>query len=259
MPERSQTSDYSSRQPQVSDTSSSNRHEDRQATSTITSSYSLKHPPGLESSGVPAAVKLSAELVLARQAIDEQEKEIRELKADNMTLVEDMRQVHVEWQAEIRKRHEAEMMVESLIQERDAAAAQQLTVNTFDSSLDRVSEGQLVGEVEALNNSISSLVMDVIERSSSVQDEQPTQEALDFVRNETLLVLATREGISGEDRALLVEAVLHRTIIRHLHRVLFQPQVAPDVPIAEDFEELYLKEISENGGSSSVLFYTPAE
>jgi hypothetical protein len=211
------------------------------------------HPPGLT-----AVVDQSAELEHAHRVIAVREKEIRKLQADNMTLVEEMQRVRAEWQTEVRKHEELKKTVESFIQERNAAAAQQLTVNTFDSSLDRVSEGQLVGDVEALNNSISELVMDILEKAGSAPSKRPTPETLNSLRKEIMLVSAAREGVPYEGRELLVEAVLHRTIIRDLYPTLFQPKVASAIIFAPYFEKVYNENISKNGVSSHILVYLQA-
>jgi hypothetical protein len=255
MTERSHTSGYSSRQTQAPSTSSFSRYEGSYATSTNAGSHSYTRPSGPEASGVPASADLAKELAIALHAIAERDKDNENLRTVISLLNEDVGRAQAGWDAEMQKVENLQKNVESLIQERDEAAAQQLEVNTFDSSLDRVSEGQLVSEIEALNNSISGLVMDALEKSGPMPGERPTPEALEFVRKEPLLVLASRERTSGDSRELLVEAALHRTIIHYLYPVLFLPQVAPKIPFAKRFEELYVKEICEKGQSRSVVLH----
>jgi hypothetical protein len=243
MTERSQTSDHSSRQPQAPYTPSPNRYEDRLATSTNASSHSHTRPTGFEPSGVIAAADLVKELAVVRHALGERDKEILELREVSSIVQHDAQQAHAASQAEAQKRHELELMLENVIHERNTAAAQQLTVDTFDSSLDRVSEGQLVSEVEALNNSISELVMNILDQATTGPPEQPTPQSLDFVLKEPLLTFETPDKMSKEGRELLVDAAMHRLIIRRLNPTVFTPFVAPDIPEAKYFEELYVQVI----------------
>jgi hypothetical protein len=184
--------------------------------------------------------------------------ENRELQAHNVRLIEEIQREQADRLGETKRCQDLERKVERLIQERNATAAQQLTINTFDSSLDRVSEGHIVGEVEALNTSISDLVMNIIDQSASAPRGRPTEEAINSVRTEPLLNLAVKSGMSKDNRELLVDAALHRLIIRHLYPVMFDPHVAPAIPGTDIFEELYCKVISKSGMCNRLSFYFSA-
>jgi hypothetical protein len=183
----------------------------------------------------------------AYQTIGTLKHENRELQAHNVRLLEEIQREQVDRLGEIQRCQDLERKIESLIQERDATAAQQLTINTFDNSLDRVSEGHIVGEVEALNTSMAELVSNIIDGAVSAPRKQPAEEALNAVRHEPLLKLAVQTGMTKESRELLVEAALHCLIIRHLYPVMFQPKVAPSIQGIEVFESLYKQVISKNG------------
>jgi hypothetical protein len=180
--------------------------------------------------------------------------EVQELKAHNIRLLEELQKEQAEQLSKTKRCQYLEQKVENLIQERNAAAAQRLTINTFDSSLDKVSEGHLVGEVEALNNSIADLVSNVIDGAASAPSGWLTEEGMDFARSEPLLEMAVRTETSDDNRELLVEAALHRFIIHNLYPVIFEPQVAPSIPGAGVFENLYSQVISQNGKCNRLSF-----
>jgi hypothetical protein len=173
--------------------------------------------------------------------------ENRELQAHNVRLLEEMQREQVDRLGETQRRQYLERKVETLKQERNVTAAQQLTINAFDSSLDRVSEGHIVGEVEALNGSIADLISNIIDQATPAPRGRATEEALHLARREPLLKLAIQTGMPMDTRGLLVEAALHRFIINDLYTVMFQPQVAPAIPRVEAFEELYSQVICKKG------------
>jgi predicted phage tail protein len=113
--------------------------------------------------------------------------------------------------------------IASLITERDQKAARDLTVDSFDDSLDQVSEGQIKSAVDAMNNTIDELVMNITEEVSGAPPLPPPNTSQSF--KEPLLTACVKLPVNDERRGLLVETILHQAINQRLWAFFFKGKV----------------------------------
>jgi hypothetical protein len=139
--------------------------------------------------------------------------------------------------------------ISTLQREKSLSAARDLTIDSFDNSIDRVSEGDLRLGVQGLNSSIDEFVMNVVESATT----KPASPNLANVKVPSVgPIYAAFCGLSVEDehRGLLMEADLHEGITKKLHAQFFKGNlgVSLTVPLnTENLEVFYANAIAGKG------------
>jgi hypothetical protein len=135
--------------------------------------------------------------------------------------------------------------VGSLKAERDRKAARDLTVDSFENSIDRLSEGQARSAVETLNSNMDELVMNITEEVSSIP---PSKSSATFDNpKEPLMSFCSKLPADDERRGLLVETMLHQIIGQRLHILFFKGKVCSAYPKSDMLEKLYVDTIGVKG------------
>jgi hypothetical protein len=143
--------------------------------------------------------------------------------------------------------------VGSLKAERDRKAARDLTVDSFDNSLDQVSEGQVKSAVETLNNNLDEFVMNITEEVAGVPPLKTfTNDAISNLNN-PLLAACSKLSIDDERRGLLVETMLHQEVVERLNVLFFQGKVCCNYADAAVLEHMHDKVISVKGKYQCLL------
>jgi hypothetical protein len=132
--------------------------------------------------------------------------------------------------------------------EQQLDAAQKLTVNAFDNTLDRMSEGEARTRVEAFNNTIDDFVLNLTEAVSTIPHVQaPTP---DISRPDTpLLAACVQLPYDHEHRGLLVDALLHRGLNNLLHKNFFRGQISMRLARLGLLEDVFENGVSKFGES----------
>jgi hypothetical protein len=136
--------------------------------------------------------------------------------------------------------------VGSLKAERDRKAARDLTVDSFENSIDRLSEGQAKFVVETLNSNIDEFVMNITEEVSSVPPSKSSA-TFDNGPKEPLMVFCSKLSADDDRRGLLVETMLHQIIGQRLHLLFFKGKVCSAYPKSDVLEKLYGDTIGAKG------------
>jgi hypothetical protein len=170
------------------------------------------------------------------------------------------------------KNHQSELKtlqsrILQLEAEQHLGAAQKLNVNPFDNTLDRMSEGEAKTRVEALNNTIDDFVLNLTEAVSAIPlIEAPTPDLSHL--DTPILAACVQLPCDHEHRGLLVDALLHRGLIRLLHRNFFCGKVSVSLPQLGLLENIYENGVSKIGWfymllhlvhHSLILFQTPGK
>jgi hypothetical protein len=149
---------------------------------------------------------------------------------------------------QVKKAEDFQRTIDELERAKNLAAARDLNVNLFDNSLDQVSEGQLSSNVEALNNAIDALVMNLIE---AVTEKPPApsvlQQAMKSPNKSRLFTTCAQLKPEDENRGLLTEALLHREIIHALHGQFFKGIVGVSLPGVDNLDSFYAAAIAKKG------------
>jgi uncharacterized phage infection (PIP) family protein YhgE len=182
------------------------------------------------------------------------------------------KQREVSWQEHVRKRdkhinqlqeqvqqlHHASQRdkskIDDLIKEREQAAANDLKMDVFDSSVDRASEAQLVSAVEDINSSIDEFVSTILDEAAPLVTAHPSVHS-EASRNDgsILLLEALRLTPGGEEWGLLLDCLLHQRIVEVLHRGISPTSFGVPLPSeggSEGLIKLY-DVVSKTGKSSS--------
>jgi hypothetical protein len=138
----------------------------------------------------------------------------------------------------------------SLKTERDRKAALNLTVDSFDNSLDQVSEGQIKSAVDALNNTIDEMVMNITEEVSSIPPLPPSSTSQSF--KEPLLNTCVNLPVNDERRGVLVETILHQAINQRLWALFFKGKVCCTYPDSELLEKMHDEVIILKGADDAL-------
>jgi hypothetical protein len=155
---------------------------------------------------------------------------------------------------------EFERTISALQCEKSLIAARDLTIDSFDSSLDRVSEGDLRAGVEGLNNSIDEFVMNLIDVVSA---KPPNPDLANVMPSNATPISGATFGLKVDDdrRELLMEAHLHDGITRTLYGRFFRGNlgVSLTTPMNTDnLEVFYANAIAGKGNSSHSSFFAVA-
>jgi hypothetical protein len=139
---------------------------------------------------------------------------------------------------ELRRAHakelgEAKSAVVKQVRAPVEVGAADIPIDTFASTLDRVSEAQIKQAVDALNGQIADVIMNALDAAENVP---PTTDSADIAtipaddQKNPLLLAAAKLGADDDNRALLVEGALNGVLVQQLHDVFFASQVALSVP-----------------------------
>jgi hypothetical protein len=135
-----------------------------------------------------------------------------------------------------------EQQIRSLVVERDEALTKRLSMDEFDSSVDRVSEGDLVSQVRNVNALIDDLVLAIQDHLAPFLPLDPSDTILMEDRPQLLLraFMHTRPG--DENWGLLMEVLLHHLVVTWLQSQVFAFSVTPastkDLECLEDVYEI---------------------
>jgi uncharacterized coiled-coil protein SlyX len=198
-----------------------------------------------------------------RHRIEELEKKLKDQDAEIVQLQQrigrrDQQLAHIQEQHRhlLHTSQRDKATIDSLVKEREQAAANDLKVDVFDSSVDRVSEAQLVSAVEDVNSSIDEFVSTILDEATLLVTAHPAavSEAPSFGHIASpLMYEASRLAPGGENWGLLLDCLLHQRIVEFLHRevlsALFGVPLPPDGE-SEGIAKLY-GVVSETGESTS--------
>jgi hypothetical protein len=137
--------------------------------------------------------------------------------------------------------------------EQHLVAARDLTIDTFDSSLDRVSEGDLRAGVEGLNSSIDEFVMNLIDSVST----KPTNPDLAKAKtSKSSLIYSALSGLGVEDdrRGLLLEADLHDGLTQKIHARFFKGSLGVSLTRPMNTNNLEIFYTNAIVGKGAILF-----
>jgi hypothetical protein len=138
--------------------------------------------------------------------------------------------------------------ITTLEQKRQEEAARSLLVTSFENSLDRVSEGQVKAEVEALNGSIEDFAADITENVfETPADLSVLVEARKSGRSALLTTSSYLRLDDDENRGYLIEALVHKNLVERLHHLFFEGDVAVNNKLSEATEEMYETVVLKEG------------
>jgi hypothetical protein len=149
--------------------------------------------------------------------------------------------------------------VDDLMKEREQAMANRLKIDTFDSSIDRVSEAQLISHIEDVNSLVDDLVASVLEDVTSFVVTHPSDPSSDATmmdpQSSHLLKHALEVDPGSDNWGLLVDCLLHQKIVEYLHTAVFSSSFGVPVPDGSDGENLEVlhKRITGQGAMSQIL------
>lgn len=204
-------------------------------------------PRSIQTSSAPpmsgSIERYAAELARVEKLLAKQDRELGESQDLNRTYEHEFSLARARFE-------EQQRIIESLTAERDMLAARQLNVNTFDSSLDRVSEGQIKGEVESLNSNITDTIMNLIETLTPLLASKATPYRIEVEPRDSIISLCVQLGRNANEFDLLLEAILHKFVIRRLHKTFFYGFVAAasrTVPFHKEIDMLFSQEVQKTG------------
>jgi hypothetical protein len=133
-------------------------------------------------------------------------------------------------------------IVDDLMKEREQAMANRLKIDTFDSSIDRASEAQLISHIEDINSLVDDLVASVLEDVTSFIETHPSDPSSDATmmdpQSSRLLKHALEMDPGSDNWGLLVDCLLHQKIVEYLHTAVFSSSFGVPVPDGSDGENL---------------------
>jgi hypothetical protein len=139
-----------------------------------------------------------------------------------------------------------EEQIRSLVMERDEAIAKRLSMDDFDSSVDRVSEGDLVSKVRSVNAAIDELVLAIQDDLAPFLPPHPSEKVV-VNSDASLLRLFTHTRPGDDNWGLLTEALLHHLIVTWLQREVFASSVTPALTKESESLEVAYKRITATG------------
>jgi hypothetical protein len=133
-------------------------------------------------------------------------------------------------------RREDRQRIDDLVKEREQAIANRLKMDVFDSSVDRVSEAQLVGVVQDINSSIDEFVSTILEDVNSLITTRPPTVSSDSDMTmfdddaSPLLTMSSQLVCGGEGWGLLLDCLLHQKIVEILHKMTSSSAFGVPIP-----------------------------
>jgi hypothetical protein len=160
-------------------------------------------------------------------------------------------QDRVKWQTEIMHRQEDKLKL------RQEAAVDDLKMDDFDNSIDRVSESDLISRLENVDSCIDEFVTELLEMFSNL----PHVASTDWIRgpippgSSPLLKAALTVETNSEEWGMLVDAYMHQQLVAWLYASVSSPYGLPTTYSYFDTVEQINAEVTRTGKSPSRISY----
>jgi hypothetical protein len=145
-----------------------------------------------------------------------------------------------------------EEQIRALVGERDEARAKCFSMDDFDNSLDRASEGDLVSQVRSVNASIDELVLTIQDDLAPFLPSHPSNNIVVDEKSALLLRAFAHTRPGDENWGLLTEVLLHHFVVTWLHREVFASSVTPAFTEESEWLDNAYKRIATTGEYSTV-------
>jgi regulator of replication initiation timing len=127
------------------------------------------------------------------------------------------------------KQRSDQQQIDALVKEREQAISNRLKMDAFDSSVDRVSEAQLVSNMESIMSSVDDFVSVLVEEASNISPGSSKNTPI-LDEDASLLIQPVIHCTPGtEGWNLLLDALIHEVIIERLYSTLFSTALATPI------------------------------